>query len=298
MWFLYAIIHVFLMAVVNFTDEHLATDNRLPEKADIHTKVGSVLIASTLLCFAGAALLAVITGDTNLGPIPQLIAGISAITMVSYWASYFYFLQVYPVHQVVPLNQISSIWLLVIELLSGGSITGFGLFGIVLLMYGAYVLDSGTFRWQIPTRLLLIALPATSTWSITLFLVRKASELGSPTAIYFWQLIATAVIGLVLFMVVSKYREGFLYRIRHQGKKFLGLSLLNETFSETSYLFSALAVAAAPVAAYVTAMSGMQGLFVILLMFLFPQGERTTVTRMQWIAAMLIAAGVFFIERR
>jgi hypothetical protein len=33
-------------------------------------------------------------------------------------------------------------------------------------------------------------------------------------------------------------------------------------------------------------------------MFLFPHGERTKVTRTQWIAAMLIAAGVFFIERR
>jgi uncharacterized membrane protein len=89
-----------------------------------------------------------------------------------------------------------------------------------------------------------------------------------------------------------------LFRIKHQGKKFLGLSLLNETFSETSYLFSSLAVAVAPVAAYVSAMSGVQGLFIILLMFLFPQGERTKVTKMQWIAAILITAGVFLIERR
>lgn len=298
MWFIYAIIHAFLMAVVNFTDEHLATNNKLPKKSNIHTKVGSVLIASTLMCLVGATLLGVITRDIILGSIPMLIAIISAVTMVSYWASYFYFLQVYPVHQVVPLNQISSIWLLVIELLFGGSITIIGLLGIILLMYGAYILDSGTFKWQIPTKLLLIAIPATSTWSITLFLVRKASELGSPTAIYFWQLIATGIVGLALLTFVTKYREGFLFRIKHQGKKFLGLSLLNETFSETSYLFSSLAVAVAPVAAYVSAMSGVQGLFIILLMFLFPQGERTKVTKMQWIAAILITAGVFLIERR
>jgi uncharacterized membrane protein len=122
------------MAVVNFTDEHLATNNILPKNSDIHTRVGSVLIASTLMCFVGATLLGVITRDTILGSIPMLIAIISAVTMVSYWASYFYFLQVYPVHQVVPLNQISSIWLLVIELYFGGSITITGLLGIILLM--------------------------------------------------------------------------------------------------------------------------------------------------------------------
>lgn len=298
MWFIYAIIHVFLMAVVNFTDEQLATNNKLPKKSDIHTKVGSVFIASTLMCFIGATLLGVITQDIILDPRPMLLAIISAVTMVLYWASYFYLLQVYPVHQVVPLNQISSIWLLVIELLFGGSITIIGLLGIILLIYGAYILDAGTFKWQIPTKLFLIVIPATLTWSITLFLVRKASEYGPPTAIYFWQLIATGIIGLILLMFVTKYREGFLFRIKHQGKKFLGLSLLNETFSETSYLFSSLAVAVAPVAAYVSAMSGIQGLFIILLMFLFPLSERTKVTKMQLIAAALITVGVFLIERR
>lgn len=297
MWFIYTLVHVFLMAVVNFTDEHLATDNKLSGNSDIHVKAGSVLIASTLMCFVGAALLGLITRDTSLRPLPMFMAIISAVTMVAYWASYFYLLQLYPVHQVVPLSQINSIWLLIIELLFGGSITTFGLLGIVLLMYGAYVLDSGTFKWQIPTKLLLIEIPATLTLSITLFIVRKAAEFGSPTAIYFWQLIATGAIGGVLFLFVSKYKEGFLYRMKHQARKFIGLSLLNETFSETSYLFSVLAVAIAPVAAYVSAMGGVQGLLVLLLMFLFPPGERTKVTKMQWVAAILIAAGVFFIER-
>lgn len=297
MWFIYTLAHVFLMAVVNFTDEHLATDNKLSANSDIHFKAGSVLIASTLMCFVGAALLGMITRDTSLPPLPLFLAIISAVTMVTYWASYFYLLQLYPVHQVVPLSQINSIWLLIIELLFGGSITTPGLLGIALLMYGAYVLDSGTFKWQIPTKLLLIEIPATLTLSITLFIVRKAAEFGSPTSIYFWQLIATGLIGVVLFLFVSKYKEGFLYRMKHQARKFIGLSLLNETFSETSYLFSVLAVAIAPVAAYVSAMGGVQGLLVLVLMFLFPQGERTKVTKMQWIAALLITAGVFFIER-
>lgn len=216
--------------------------------------------------------------------------------MVSYWGSYFYLLQEFSANKVAPLYQLGSIWLLIIELMFGGNISAVGILGIFVLIYGAYILDTGTLKWQIPTKLLKIGLPATSLWAITLFLMRYASQNSSIIAVYFWQLVFTGVIGLLLFIFVSKYRDGFIYRIKHQGKLFLSLSALNETFSETSYLFSAMAVAIAPVAAYVSSMLGVQGIFLLLLMFLFPQGERAKVTKMQIVAAILIAVGVFFIN--
>lgn len=297
MWFLYAIIHAFLFALVNFTDEHLATNNKLPPKSDVHSKVGSVLLISTLMSFVGAGLIAVFTGDIQISSETRNIALLSSIPMVTMYAAYFYLLQTYPVHQVAPLFQISSIWLLIIELLFGGSISVVGLVGIFVLMYGAYILDAGTFKWKIPTKLLAIAVPATSTWAIALYLVRVASENASPISITFWQLLAVGGIGLVLFFCVRKYREAFLYRIKNQGKVFLGLSLANETFAEAGYVFSSLAVAIAPVAAYVSAMSGVQSLFVLFLFFLFPQGKRTKVTKMHWISVILILMGVVLIER-
>jgi len=298
MWFLYAIVHVFLLALVNFTDEHLATNNKLPPKADVHSKVGSVLLISTLMSFVGAGLIALITSDFQLSGEARNIALLSSIPMVTMYATYFYLLQTYPVHQVAPLFQISSIWLLVIELLFGGTISATGLVGMFVLMYGAYVLDAGTFKWKIPTKLLAIAVPATSTWAISLYMVRIASENASPIAVTFWQMLAIGTIGILLFTLVKKYREAFLFRIRNQGKLFLGLSLANETFAEAGYVFSSLAVAIAPVAAYVSAMSGVQSLFVLVLFFLFPQGKRAQVTKMQWVAVTLIVFGVFLIERR
>ncbi len=261
MWFIYSVIHVFLLAVVSYTDEHLATNNKLPIKSDIHTKVGSVLIMSAVMCFVGATLLFAKTRDIELARLPFVLSVASAATMVSYWGSYFYLLQEFPANKVAPLYQLGSIWLLVIELLFGGSIRSVGVFGIIILIYGAYILDAGTFKWQIPTKLLKVGLPATSLWALTLFLMRYASYNGSIVAVYFWQLVFTGIIGLLLYIFVAKYREGFNYRIKHQGKLFLNLSALNETFSETSYLFSAMAVAIAPVAAYVSSMLGVQGIF-------------------------------------
>jgi uncharacterized membrane protein len=296
MWFIYTLIHIFLMALVNYTDEHLATDNKLPQIPNIHTRVGSVLIISTLMCFIGAIILMVTTNDIHLAYLPMALAFLSAIPMVAHWATYFYLLQSYPVHQVIPISQLSSVWLLLMELGSGGTITKVGLGGIFTLLYGAYILDAGTFKWKIPTKLFLIALPTTALGAITLFIVRAASASGSVVGISFWQMIATGIIGILLFSFVKKYRAGFTYRIRNQGKTFLGLSLVNETFSEAGYLFSNLAVAIAPVAAYVSAMTGVQGLFVLLLFWMFPQGKRTKVTPTQWFSIILIGLGVFLIE--
>ena len=225
-----------------------------------------------------------------------ILATISAIPMVVMYASYFYLLNNYPVHQVEPLFQLSSIWLLLFEVVLGNHIPIFALIGIFFLIIGAYLLDSGTLKLQIPTKLLLIMLPATTMWSLSLLLVRQAATMVSPSVITFWQYIGIGSIGILLFLFVKKYREGFLFRIRHQGRTFLGMSFVNETFAETSYLLGNFAVAAAPVATFVTAMTGVQHIFLLLLFFLFPLSKRSKITKSQLFAILLIGVGVFFVE--
>jgi drug/metabolite transporter (DMT)-like permease len=298
MWFAYTIVHVFLLAIVNYLDEYLTNNNKVPKNSNIHKKVGGLILISTLMGFVGAAAIQILSGDIGLSLEARNLALVSSIPIVVMYASYFYLLLSYPVHQVAPLFQFSALWLLVFELLSGANITGFDLFGILVLVYGAYLLDAGTFRWKIPTKLIFIAIPTTSAWAIVLFLVRTATQTGaSSTAITYWQLIGIGVIGVMMFLLVKKYREGFLFRIKKQGKSFLGLSLANESISQTSYLFSNLAVALAPLATFVPSLSGVQSLFVLILFFLFPLGERTKATKVQWIAITLIAVGVFLIGR-
>ncbi|MDO8340606.1 MAG: hypothetical protein Q7T59_01385 [Candidatus Woesebacteria bacterium] len=298
MWFLYTLASVFLMSLVLYTDEHLATSNKLPKNGDIHTKVGSVLLISTLMSFVGATILGFVTKDFQLATKPLMFAVFSAIPMVIMFASYFYLLQLYPVHQVGPIFQLCSVWLLVFELFDGGTISTVGIIAIATLIYGVYILDTGTFRWKVPTKLLLWAVPVTFISAIPLYMARMMSQFGSPTAFSFYQLLGIGVIGILLFVFVKKYREGFLFRIKHQGKKFLGLSLFNETFAEGSVWLGNIAVAVAPVGAYVSAMNGVQSLFVLILLWFFPIGKRSKVTKAQWIAIVLISLGVFLLEKR
>lgn len=182
------------------------------------------------------------------------------------------------------------------EILAGGLITTIGLLGIILLSFGAYALDTGTFRWQIPTKLLFIMIPISSFWAIALFLVRIASTDVSPNLVSFYQLIGVGTIGIILYIFVKPYRDGFLIRVREQGKKFIGFSLINESFAQLGYVSAMLAIAAAPVAAYFTSMAGMQGIMLLILLFLFPLHERDKITLPQVIAIILITLGIFIIE--
>lgn len=296
MWFLFVIIHVFLLSLVNYIDEYLTRNNKLPKSTNIHTRIGGLLLVSTLFTLLGAMVLGIFLMDISLPQKALFLSLLSAVPMVLMFAAYFYLLTVYPVYQVLPLFQLSSLWLLLIELMSGGTITFVGLVGIVILIVGAYVLDSGTFKWQIPTKLLLIAIPSTLPWALALYFVREASQNESAAVVSFWQLVATGGIGILLFLFVKTYREGFLFRIKKQGKNFLGFSFLNESLSQGSYFFGNLAVALAPVATYVSAMSGVQSVFLLGLFYVFPQDKRTKITRTQAIAIFLIAIGIFLIE--
>ena len=285
-----------MQGLVNYIDEFLTNNNKLSENTSVHTKIGGLVLISTLMSFVGAGLMTFIPHDPTISSFAKVLAIGSAVPMVGMYISYFWLLIKYPVHQVGPLFQISSVWLLTFELLSGGSISMTGLFGIFTLMYGAYILDAGTFKWKIPTKLLLICIPATATWAIALYMARVATATTSPIAFSYYQMLGVGMIGALLFIFIKKYREGFLFRIKNQGKVFLGLSLVNESLAEGSFLFGNMAVAIAPVAAYVSAMSGVQSVFVMMLFFIFPQGKRTKATPIQWVAVALIALGVILLE--
>lgn len=298
MWFIYSIMHVFLLALVNYIDEYLTTNNKVTESSNIHKRIGGLLLVSTIFSILGAFTIFVVYRDIWVSNFSITLAMLSAFPIVVMYASYFYLLTSYPAYQVVPLFLISSIWLLIIEVLFGGSITLLGLAGITFLIVGAYFLDAGTIKWQIPTKLLLISVPATSAWAIALYMVRVATESGAAVAISFWQLITVSAIGTLLFLLIRQYREGLLYRIKHQGKNFIGFSVLNESLAQSSYVFGNMAIAVAPVATYITAMSGLQSVFLLFLFTLFPiKKDRCQITRLQVVSVLLIVFGAYLVER-
>jgi len=135
MWFLYSTIHVFLLALVNYIDEYLTTNSKVPKESDIHTKIGGLLLVSTIFSLIGATILLICFRNVLIPVQPLVLGLLSAIPIVIMYASYFYLLITYPAYQVVPLFLLSSLWLLIIELSMGGQRYGYGIPWDCLLGY-------------------------------------------------------------------------------------------------------------------------------------------------------------------
>jgi len=297
MWLLYSLLHMFFMALVNYIDEYLTHSSTSKSNVNIHERIGGVLIISTFMCVLGLAILYLLPLPLNIASASRNLALLSAIPMVIVWAGYFYMLQLFSTHHVVPLFGLSSIWLLGLELLGGATIMPRELLGIAILVCGAYILDRGSFKWGIPSRLLLLMLPISGAWAITVFIIKLATQdTTNEVAVYFWQLLGILFIGFVLFTFYAPYRRGFMNRIQKEKSRFIVPSLINEGAAQISFLCGVLAIAAAPLATYFTAVGGLQSIFLIALFWLFPLDKRNKTTPTQWLGIAFIAAGIALLE--
>jgi hypothetical protein len=296
MWLIYALCHMFLMALVNYLDEWLTHTSSTKLETGLHERIGGVLIMSTLLCSVGLVALYVFGGSMAMSRFGLTVALLSAIPYVGMMAGYFYLFQRYSAHQVVPLFGLSSIWLLGLELASGASITLMALAGIIVLIAGAYLLDNGSLKWKTPSQLFCAMALVSLCWALAMFSVKIVTLNDGAVATYFWQMVGIFCIGVILMIVVKPYRDGFVGRIRQEGKRFVGPSLMNESLSQASFLFATLAVAAAPLAVYFTASSGIQSIFLLALFYFFPLDKRNTVSVTQTVGVVGIAVGIALLE--
>lgn len=296
MWLVYTLLFAFFLSLVNYVDEWLTAKNALPQSTDIHTKIGGLMIISTFFSLGGALVMYFSIGSVALSSTPFLLSLLSAIPMVLMWAGYFYLLNLYPVYQVIPMFSMGTIWLLMLELSTGGTITLVPLIGVAILVVSAYVLDTGSLSWRIPTSLLPYMAGVSLCSALAHFMERHAALGGAdPVAITFWQFSGIVGIGVLLFILVRQYRVGFLFRVRNQGRQFVGLSIFNEGSSQIAYYCGIVAVSLAPLATYVSALGGVQSIMLLGLFTLFPQ-KPVSINKLQVVAICTIAIGIFLLE--
>ena len=296
MWLLYTFGYAFAQALVLYVDEYLNISNVVTEASSPHKRIGAVLITSALVGFLGALGVFLYLGDVTTSTYVMTISLLSAVPMVTVYASYFYLLLNNPSYLIAPFFQFSVVWMLLYELALGATITLAGLLGIFLLVYGVYMLDVKSFRWKIPTRLLVYMIPASLLWALVVLLTQAATQEAPAQVVAFYQMLGTGFVGLALLLFVKQYREGLVFRMKNQGKSFVAASVANELFWQVSLLFAVLAISTAPLVAYFGAAGGVHNLVVLGLFFLFPLHERNKITWVQVLAIVLIIVGIFSIE--
>jgi drug/metabolite transporter (DMT)-like permease len=260
------------------------------DSISLYKKVGSLLLISTLFSIFGLIWLYV--GADSLYASNKVIglSVFSSFTMVTLFGAYFYLLNKYPVYQVIPLFQLTSLWLILIEFVFGGSVSVLGILGILLLVIGAYLIDVGEMKWKIPSSLLGIMAIVSLIYACGVYSVRIASEISNAWITSFWQYLGIFGIGVLLFLVVKVFRDGFLFRIKKQGKTFLGISSVNESMAQVSYVASNYSIATAPVSAYASALGSIQSVFVLIIFYFFPQ-KKVIINRIQIFAIFIMVLG-------
>mgnify|MGYP007067081539 FL=1 len=132
-------------------------------------------------------------------------------------------------------------------------------------------------------------------YSSGVYAIRIASKLSNPWVVSFWQYTGIVGLGILTFISVAVFRKAFIFRIKNQGKVFIGISSISETLSQIAYVFRNYAVALAPISAYATAMGSIQSLFVLILFYFFPQ-KKMTINRVQVFAILIMILGAVLLE--
>ncbi len=296
MWLLFLVLHAFFLALTNYVDEHLTHTSTSKEAKSVHERVGGVLLISMLFAVLGALFMYILVPSVHVTDQARWLALLSAVPMVMTWIGYFYAMQFYSAHKVIPLFGFTSFWLLLLEWATGGVFSFVSLFGIFTLIVGGYFLDVGCFKWRIPSRLMLWFLPVTLATAIELFIIKFITASNPPLAIYFWHLVGIFGLG-IMALFVPAYWRGLRQRVQGEGKPFLFFSVLNEGSAQIGYLFGLLSVAYAPLAVYFSAaVPGVQSLMLMLLFFVFPLDGRNHITPAQWWGMVSIGVGVALLE--
>lgn len=295
MWILYSLLSSFLLAVINWLDEYLTSRSPFEGEGAVKSKVGSLLLISTLFSVVGISWLYFGLSNLNVSSLVLSLSLLSALAMVVMFGSYFYLINVYPVYQVIPLFQLTALWVLLFEIVGGGGVSLVGLVGVLLLCIGAYLLDVGVVKWSIPSSLLMLMVVVTFIYGIGVHAVRLASDLADPWVVSFWQYVGILGIGVLLFLLVPVFRNAFLFRLKKQGKVFAGISSISESMAQVSYVASNYAIALAPISAYAVAMGSIQSIFVLAIFYIFPQ-RKVTVNLVQTFAIIIIVLGAILVE--
>ena len=296
MWILYRLLNLISLSVVNYTDEYLSNKNTTPEsQQSLHRRVGSLIVISTLLTALGALVITALNGH-SIFPEDEtalIYALLSAPFALIMYAAYFYSLDAYPVSQVSPMILLSTVYLLFFEIAAGSNVSAAGVFAIGLILFGSYLLDVGEFKWNVPSKLLLMMSVGSFGWALSMYFMRLSTESIPASQVYVLHLFGVFVAGLFIFIFVKPYRKGFIYRVKSQAKVFVGISLINEFVVQISYLALAISIAKAPLVSYVASMEGIATFFVLIWMYFFPITEKSMLNKVQLLAICCIAFGVF-----
>lgn len=273
-WFFIALLGPLCWSIVHHLDKFLL--NALKKNHGI----GSVMIFSCLFPIALLPIFALIRPD-----VLSVNGGtILALTMTGVMGAlaallYFHALEDEEASVIVSMYQLLPIFGYILGFLVLGEEVGITkTIGSLVIIMGATILSFDFFeeaRPKFKTKMVLFMIGASFFYALG-DVIFKQTAIGTSTYVVslFWSFVGFVIFGLLLFILVPKYRKDFLSGLKSRGGTLLGVNVANEVLQSTATMATFYAILLAPIALVLT-LDAYQPAFVfiigVLLTLYFPK---------------------------
>lgn len=262
-WFFIALIGPFLWSIGNHIDKILI------EKYFKSRSMGSLLIISSLVGLLVAPIILIFRTDVlNISLAFISLMFLSAILYIVFVWSYLKALEKDEASVVVPFYQLIPVFAFVLGFLFlGETISVVQFFAMLLIIAGATILsfeidEDNKFKLRKSTVFFMIISSLSSALESVIF---KYVLLGEDFWITnFWSFVWVGIIGLGLLIFVPFYRSEFIYVIKNNSKKIIGLNGLNEILAIIGNVVTNFAFLLAPITLVLLA-NAYQPIFVLII---------------------------------
>ncbi|MCC7312251.1 MAG: DMT family transporter [Sulfuritalea sp.] len=264
-WFILALISPLLWAMCNHIDK-IVLDRYFREGG-----VGTLIIVSALASVIATPFLYIIdpsvldVGRGNLG----IIVVTAVLDIVLLWA-YLNAMQrddssrVIVYYQLVPIFGIVAGWVFLGEVISTDQ---FVAMGVVILGTSIVSLENVEGRFRFKGRTVGFMLLACACWAAELAIFKVVALEENPWRSLFWKHIVLMVLGVLMYLLIPRYRASFQAAMRTNSVPLLSANLLNEVLYMLGTVSYGLAAMLAPVA-LVLLTETFQSIFVLLMAIL------------------------------
>lgn len=260
-WFFVALLSPALSALGSYTDKYLLVHRE-------HTGgMGAVLIFSSVF---GAFVLpiALIAGAdiTSVTAFEALILTLNGFLWVATLASYLYAIEDADVVSVVPILQTAPVFAFILAfLVLGETLTLIEMAGAGIIILSALFLSieiEEDARIRFKTKNLLFAALSAFLFAVSGTIFKLIAIERGYWTVQFWEFVGITLAGVLLFVLVRGYREGFLSVVSHGRVDVMALNFATESIMVAADLLLNFAILLAPIA-LVYAVSSFQPAFLL-----------------------------------
>lgn len=248
-WFLIALGAPFLWAIVNIFDQYLVKKYSKGEKGS-----GGLVLFSSLVGIFAAFFIGILTsGLFAISIYDKLLLVLVGGLSISWIIIYLYTIEVEDISFIVPWFSMVPVigyvlgYLFLGEILTTNQLLGMFivLVGVILISIDFSVEEKFKFKWK-PALYLIIACFIIATIGIIFKYVTISN--GSFWISSFWEYLGLGIFGILIYLLVPKYRREFNYMNKLGGKKIFSLNILSELITIVGNLLSRYATLLAPIA--------------------------------------------------